>query len=286
MLRMLGKRVRSKLPGAKKMTPDYAHAWFLSSPVAVRRALAAECSAFLLDLDDTEECWHPYREWAKSLRPEWDTVISFNYDRVLEHLATKDAPKLKVLLPSDCPNDGSPLTGDVVPVLKLHGSVDWKRDKDGPVQLGDVKQILASETEAPFIAAPGRSKQDAVKELGPLWKQARWALEHAGALVVLGYGFPVTDTKARIEIQSAFSSGSTGPDARRIDVVLGPDTSKPEVRRVHALLEGFKGPRSVVVAPEKVPPRGLYQIGALFIRPHYLWAEDFIFDYGQRTKGA
>jgi hypothetical protein len=68
--------------------------------------------------------------------------------------------------------------------------------------------------------------------------------------------------------------------------VLGPDTSKPEVRRVHALLEGFKGPRSVVVAPEKVPPRGLYQIGALFIRPHYLWAEDFIFDYGQRTKGA
>jgi hypothetical protein len=70
-----------------------------------------------------------------------------------------------------------------------------------------------------------------------LWTKARRAPSDAEALVVLGYGFPATDTNARIEIQSAFLSGSAGDDVRRIDVVLGPDTNRPEARRVHALLE-------------------------------------------------
>jgi hypothetical protein len=65
---------------------DYAHARFLSSSVPVHRALAAECAACLLDLDGKEEIWHSYREWASSLDPQWATVISFNYDRVLEEL--------------------------------------------------------------------------------------------------------------------------------------------------------------------------------------------------------
>jgi hypothetical protein len=281
MLQMIAKRVRSQIPEGKKAGPvSYAHAWFLSSSVAVRRALAAECSAFLLDLDDKDECWIPYDKWAESLGQD-DAVISFNYDLVLEKLAAKRGSKLKVLLPSECPGGGSPLPEDVVPVLKLHGSVDWKRDKDGPVVRGDVKEILVFEMEAPFIAAPGRSKQDAVLELGPLWTYAKWALKHAKALVVLGYGFPATDTRARVEIQTAFTSGSSGRDIRRIDLVVGPDTSRPEVQRVRALLEAFRGREPLVVAPEKVRPENG---GALYVKTHHLLAEDFIFDYVQRTR--
>ncbi|HJX52102.1 MAG TPA: hypothetical protein VJ801_04990 [Polyangia bacterium] len=240
----------------------------------------------MLDLDEREECWHPYHEWAKTLQPGWDTVIAFNYDLVPDHLAGRDGSKLKVLLPSECPKDPSQRRQDAVPVLKLHGSVDWKKDEGGQIVRGNLKEILASEQDTVFIAAPGRSKQDAVQELKPLWEQARRALRYANALVVLGYGFPATDTMARREIQSAFTAGSPGSDVRRIDVVLGPDTSRPEARRVHALLEGFKGQRRLVVAPEKVPPSQPGHKGALHIKVHHLFAEDFIFDYRQRTEDA
>jgi hypothetical protein len=63
-----------------------------------RRCLTAECSAFLTDLDPKDERWHPYDAWARSLQREWDTVIYFNYDRVLEtleeraHVALSTAP--------------------------------------------------------------------------------------------------------------------------------------------------------------------------------------------------
>ncbi len=236
---------------------DYSHARFLTSAVPVRRALAAECAAFLRDLDGKEEIWHPYRKWASSLDPQWDTVISFNYDRVLEELAADHKSKLKILLPCECPkvpDDQTKPPLDVVPVLKLHGSVDWKKNDSEEIVQGDWKAILADENASPFIAAPGRSKQDAVEEqLVPLWEQAKRALKEAQALVVLGYGFPTTDTKARTEIQTAFAAQPIVLDTtRRIDVVLGPDTNRPEARRVESLLETFAPNRSLVISPGKV----------------------------------
>src|SRR5207244_2346027 len=50
----------------------------------VRRALAAECHRFVLVADPQSEGWLPYREWVRSLQPDQDTVVSFNYDRVVE----------------------------------------------------------------------------------------------------------------------------------------------------------------------------------------------------------
>jgi hypothetical protein len=50
-----------------------------------RRLVAAECAAFLQHVDPTREQWRPYRRWAASLTPN-DTVVTFNYDRVLEML--------------------------------------------------------------------------------------------------------------------------------------------------------------------------------------------------------
>lgn len=39
-----------------------------------------------------------------------------------------------------------------VPVLKLHGSVDWKRGNDGEIVLVDSGELLKSEIETPLRA--------------------------------------------------------------------------------------------------------------------------------------
>lgn len=257
---------------------------FFGNPAPLRRALAAECAAFLMELDDDEEIWQPYLAWAGSLEPGRDTVISFNYDLVLEKLAARPGSKLRVLLPSECPQGPKQLPRDVVPVFKLHGSVDWQKNQAGQVERRKLDEILADTESAPFIAAPGRSKQDAVKELEPLWREARNALGRAWALEIVGYGFPATDTAARTWIQSAYSSGS-GPSGEaavwRIDVVLGPDTSRPEARRVLSLLETFGRSDHRVVWPAR-PVHG--DSNVTYLKVHPLWAQDFLFDYKERTR--
>jgi hypothetical protein len=58
-----------------------------------RRLVAAACCAFLKDADTTEERWQPYLSWAKALKPS-DSVLTFNYDRVLEHLGEPAQPPM------------------------------------------------------------------------------------------------------------------------------------------------------------------------------------------------
>ncbi len=48
--------------------------------VAARRALAAQCSRFLLHRQPaSEETWLAFREWEESLDPSVDAIISFNH---------------------------------------------------------------------------------------------------------------------------------------------------------------------------------------------------------------
>lgn len=253
----------------------------------VRRSLAAECSAFLLELDPKDESWRPYDEWARGLQPRQDTIICFNYDRVLETLEDRVHGTLKSLLPIDCPNPPSDeLPGNWVPVLKLHGSVDWRKDgPSGPIVREDAHKLLISKSETPFIAAPGRSKQEAVNELQPLWDLARHHLRQADALVVLGYGFPASDALARTEIQVAFRGGNSKRRVKRVDFVLGPYVERPEARRVHALLETSTEGRQIVRYPDRAVAKPLPGDSEriLYLTVHPLWAEDFIFDHKQRT---
>jgi hypothetical protein len=51
-----------------------------------RRIIAAECSIFLEGTSTDLEIWQPYIRWARSMDKN-HTIITFNYDRVLEMLA-------------------------------------------------------------------------------------------------------------------------------------------------------------------------------------------------------
>ncbi len=89
---------------------------------AAKRLVAAECTAFLLNVNVNanvqREAWEPYREWAQGVDAAGDVVITFNYDTVAERLG---------MLPFIVGGDNQHKLFRKAPLLKLHGSVDWER---------------------------------------------------------------------------------------------------------------------------------------------------------------
>jgi hypothetical protein len=122
-------------------------------------AIGAECSAFLSEADLDGESWEPYLRWAESLVKPDDAIVTFNYDRVLETLG--DHPDRVPLFGErtvQLPHGGN-VKPSMVPIYKLHGSVDWF------ISNGDVKRnsggfgaaVAAGNT--PLIATPGSTKK-------------------------------------------------------------------------------------------------------------------------------
>ena len=94
-----------------------------------------------------------------------DTIISFNYDRVIE--------TLKRIKKRECA------------VIKLHGT-----SPDHEVLI----QHIRANKPVRSICVPGPSKLAASRtELEPEWQKARIALHTARRLVVIGYSFPASD---------------------------------------------------------------------------------------------
>jgi hypothetical protein len=236
-----------------------------------RQALAAECTRFLIAADPKSEAWLPYWKWARSLQETKEgfnnTVITFNYDRVLETLGQN----FEVPLPSEVGSPPSPFHG--VRVLKLHGSVDWAVEATGCSRVQWDLPFQKPATEL-AIAAPGRSKASMTDTLfQPLWHAAKIALRKADAIIFLGYSFPPTDAQARQGLLGAIAEGNSSP-LRRIDIVLGEDLNAPRVRRMKSLILASKGARHI---SSDDPPRDLdpeYPI--LQIVQPSLWAEDYL----------
>jgi len=207
-----------------------------------KRWTAAECSLFLQNVDIDDENWGPFRRWARHLSRDTSrihTIITFNYDRVLEMLASDGG--FEVLLPTDFHGRDC---GETI-VLKLHGSVDWKRS-DGKYHR-DQNEFFAIESplDQLAIATPGRAKSELSQELGPLWSMAERALSKANRIVFVGYRFPESDAEARGRFLRAINENH---DARSLEIVLGPDVHSPQVERMKALLGRVAGGLQKVVA--------------------------------------
>lgn len=251
-----------------------------------RQALAVECFRFLRAPDTLGEAWLPYRKWAESLKTAKgkNTIITFNYDQVLEYLEAFQVP-----LPSQVhrTEDSS------VRVLKLHGSVNWQIRGNECQTIPPEAGIRDPAIEL-AIAAPGQSKaQMTTKVLGPLWKAARDALRTADAIIFLGYSFPPSDALARDEILGAIA-GNTTSRLQRIDIVLGEDLNAPRSRRMKSLAEscrvaarGYLGDDIDLYRDFLVSNDLLLQINQLPLRAEdYLDVHQRFFDGLRWPKGA
>lgn len=147
-------------------------------------------------------------------RPHRVSVITFNYDLALDYALYSARVPVYYRLSSQDP--------DAVPLLKLHGSINWYRGSDGikawtmrdqfrrslwripggdaPVKLRlSVDAPGSDETEHrtglrdPFIVPPAWSKVSHFEDIQPVWRGAADAFSTAENIIVIGYSMPETD---------------------------------------------------------------------------------------------
>jgi len=130
-------------------------------------------------------------------RERRDTIITFNYDLLVE----KALRNLRV--PFDYGFEKSkPYFHDSfirvngsrtpVPVLKLHGSVNWAVTESGLGIYGDYNNVRQLPLTGPMLVPPTWNKTLS-PALSDVWDSAVVALSTATRIVVIGYSIPVTD---------------------------------------------------------------------------------------------
>jgi hypothetical protein len=175
-------------------------------------------------------------DWARRLGVE-DTIITFNYDTVIERLGRKVGGTVDAI---SCPAPGEEPPPGIARAYKLHGSVNWLSRDTGE------SQRVVYRTDDPFAALscdmdtkiaignPGPTKSKLTKMLDPLWQAAGAALAKASAFVFVGYRFPPTDTFAQQFLLDGIEKNRN--EYLAIHVVLGPNIGSPDIVRARQLL--------------------------------------------------
>ncbi len=187
-----------------------------------------------------------HRTLVEHLRPR-DTVISFNYDCVMDHaLRTHGAGKWTARYgyafpqPSRVAPDGdrhwsanpaAPNANSSIYLLKLHGSLNWQL----PTSDGDpivLKQRLHMQRGTPkfTIIPPGWSKQDRDQPIfDDLWKKAERALRSAKVIAIAGFSFTPTD----LHVEAVMRLALARSNSLRLLVIANP--SREHRERIRAI---------------------------------------------------
>ncbi|MCG9893938.1 MAG: SIR2 family protein [Fimbriimonadaceae bacterium] len=186
------------------------------------------------------------------------SIITFNYDVAVD-LALLDAQ-----LPIDYCLDTLGARDLSVPLMKLHGSLNWgqnvqtKEVKVLPIpgyvrhmnrqqrQTGNrillpigtglpmfFREVFQEESEwSPLIVPPSWNKADYHKDLSKVWSRAADHLSEAEQIFIIGYSLPETDSFFR----HLYALGSEGSDTLRRLWVFNPDESGGTRERFLSLL--------------------------------------------------
>jgi hypothetical protein len=243
-----------------------------------RRVVAASCCMFLNGLDPekvrTKERWRPYLAWLELLDHN-DTILTFNYDRVVELLKPEVGSSIKSAHVAGLRDDRSDrderdlAQAQRRPILlKLHGSVDWVDEGDRVTQVEWEPDTLKRDLA---IATPGDSKMKmAGSTFRRLWKFAEQSLEESNEVYILGFRFPPSDAFPRERLLSALGENKT---PRRVDVVLGCERG-PALQRVLTLLQWTRWS-----VPAHDPPMNKLS----GVNAWSLYAEDFLNVWSNHT---
>jgi len=156
-----------------------------------------------------------HRELLKHVR-QGDTIITFNYDTVIEESFPSDAAwdpgdgyavdaSGKTLSWAKGWREKRQLTSrkkSRVYLLKLHGSVNWTLYKTNKMRLKPRPYVVRARRGAPVsdkcsILPPGWHKRIDRNPYRHLWRKARLKCEMCSTLAVIGYSLPETDLLAQ-----------------------------------------------------------------------------------------
>jgi hypothetical protein len=203
-----------------------------------KRIVAAHAAAFLqevtLDTVRTEERWGPYAAWYRQLEAT-DTIFTFNYDRVLEHLIEAHKGEVAGVSMVTSPAVLEKVKGRTGLAFKLHGSTDWKLIEGGAegwkFSVGAADEFLRCNAATIAVATPGRGKISTARNFEGAWLHAEAALAAADQIFFVGYRFPPSDAEARLRLMKAIRASRSG----NLTVVLG--EQPPDRDRVAAMLK-------------------------------------------------
>jgi hypothetical protein len=255
-----------------------------------RRFVALQCARFTDSHDEGLESWQAYRSWFKKI---WHLgpnhrIVTLNYDTVLEKLGAE------VTLPIEAQSRDSMYIQDVpganVRVLKLHGSVGWKKAGDSYELAPEDWKLPECDSSEIAIASPGPTKHEIVAgPLKNLWDAAIEAIQQADSIIFVGYRFPPSDAEARSRILGAIGKNKANNELT-LNIVLGPNLGSADNVRLQALLRytaqncgradlNKTNPNNVFGMKQSNEPR-------FSIIEHSLWAEDFLTVWEPRLTGS
>ena len=185
-------------------------------------------------------------------RPLSVSIITFNYDIALDMALHKSEQEPDYMI------DGETAQVNSIPLMKLHGSLNWGTEKstrkiiplhlrdflrlpiyeksvlEGIGDKGSIKLEIGSRLpkylsqlyqvdadEEPLIVPPSWNKADYHSTLSQIWASAADHLASAEYIVVMGYSLPETDAFFR----HLYALGSVGTSLLRKFIVFNPDNS-------------------------------------------------------------
>lgn len=124
-----------------------------------------------------------------------DILITFNYDLVIEKALTTLGLKPDYQLqPIYQPTNIWIGPDGPIPILKLHGSINWSMDSvTRQVSVADPNELISDPNRFPVIVPPTWNKGASFDILDNIWGRAIGALNRATRVFIIGYSMPKSD---------------------------------------------------------------------------------------------
>ena len=147
-----------------------------------------------------------YSDFLKSILFSNVSIISLNFDTLIrENYYDKICIDYKIQFSQSIVNRGYKKFDHCIPLLKLHGSIDWGWCKNcgaiilnGPwVKSDSYYNIECEKCKSPidpFIIVPFENTEEYPEWFNALWKQAEMELSTANTIYFIGYSIPEYDT--------------------------------------------------------------------------------------------
>ena len=216
-----------------------------------RDRLMTVLAAVLEESTDVSKKNSPVCEYHSALVAQLeprDTIISFNYDCVVDHALRRTAPgrwsaKYGYSLPNPNRVDGhahwdadQPPVGsnNTIKLLKLHGSLNWQLPTAGSAGTRiRLKQRLYQQNGTPrFTIIPPefiKNIRDG-SNFEALWRNAERAIRHAEVIALVGFSFTPTD----LHVDSLFRIARAGGNNQLRSLVIA-NPSQSDRQRIRSV---------------------------------------------------
>lgn len=185
-------------------------------------------------------------------------ILTFNYDLIVEKALAAARLKPCYFLHQDSAGGNSR-----VPLLKLHGSLNWATQSNAKIPIevigiqhelieavqsdttghpeidvklgyGPIKKYIDDPRKwdwSPFLVPPSWQKGASYTQIEAVWRRAAYELKEAEFIYIVGYSLPETDSFFR----HLYALGTLGREVIQRFVVVNPDKTRSRV------FEGFLG---------------------------------------------